>query len=65
MIGKDKLFNALLSFVEQNFMEGELVEFLECAGYSEKEAELSIKHYKHYLKNQNSFEKTAAGGKNF
>jgi hypothetical protein len=62
MIGKDKLFNALLSFVEQNFMEGELVEFLECAGYSEKEAELSIKHY---LKNQNSFEKTAAGGKNF
>lgn len=62
MIEKDVLFNALLSFVEQNFMESELVEFLECAGYSEKEAKASIKHY---LKNQNSFEKTEAGGKNF
>jgi hypothetical protein len=62
MIEKDKLFNALLNFVEQNFMEGELVEFLECNGYSEKKAKLSIKHY---LKNQNSFEKTEAGGKNF
>ena len=61
MIEKDVLFNALLSFVEQNFMESELIEFLECSGYSEKEAKSSIKHYA----NQNSLEQTDASGKNF
>lgn len=34
-------------------MESEFVEFLECAGYSEKQTKESIKHY---FKNQNSFE---------